>query len=332
MSPRKRKRIQKDSLRRQLGWGFLFGSFVGFGFFIAFGFLYLRESGYAVSLESLQMPTKISAIVAEEVKETETIIETSSPEVEIFTVHLPGIYRGRNEVAVQNREIEVTPTPFLPGDPTPTFAPPTVTATPTPTPIPPTPTLTPEVTLPAQAYIQDIYGIDPAMPLSCESSSAVDWARFFGVSLNEFTFFDQLPKSDNPEKGFVGSVYGTWGQIPPNPYGVHARPVAQLLREYGLPAKARRGMNFEALKEEIAAGQPVIVWVIGNVWYGGDGITYTSSDGETTSVAGYQHTVIVIGYDQSTITILDGAMVYQRPIDKFLSSWKTLGNQAVIYR
>jgi len=93
----------------------------------------------------------------------------------------------------------------------------------------------------------------------------VDWANYLGRSINEYTFLNQLPKSDNPDKGFVGSVYGTWGQIPPDPYGVHAPPVAALLREYGLNAYAHRPLSWDQLRAEIAHGNPVIVWVIGNV-------------------------------------------------------------------
>ena len=59
---------------------------------------------------------------------------------------------------------------------------------------------------------------------------------------------NNLPVSDNPEKGFVGSVFGTWGQTPPNPYGVHAQPIAKLLREYGLDAQAQMGLSVKDLK------------------------------------------------------------------------------------
>jgi uncharacterized protein YvpB len=65
--------------------------------------------------------------------------------------------------------------------------------------------------------------------------------------------------------GFVGSVYGTWGQTPPKPYGVHARPITKLLRAYGLIAEARRGMLLTDLKIEISNGRPVIAWVVGRV-------------------------------------------------------------------
>ncbi|MBE9524341.1 MAG: C39 family peptidase [Chloroflexi bacterium] len=220
-----------------------------------------------------------------------------------------------------------TPTPFLPvmytATPTATA---TATATPTATSTP-TPTATP--TLPASANIYGIYGRWSAYSLDCESRSAVDWAGYFGVAINEITFFNSLPVSDNPDRGFVGNVHAPWGQIPPSAYGVHARPVAKLLRKYGLDAGAVKNMSWDALRTEITAGRPVIVWVIGHVERGTP-VPYTSSDGHTTTVARFQHTVIVTGYSANSVTIVDGAWVYSRSKNDFLRSWGVLGNMAVI--
>ncbi len=223
-----------------------------------------------------------------------------------------------------------TPTPTkTPFQASPLTSTPTASITPSNTPSP-TATNTPTPVPPQASRIRGIVGYPQSMPLSCESRSAVDWARYFGKSINEYTFFNGLPKSDNPDRGFVGSVYGSWGQIPPNPYGVHARPVAQRLREYGLNAKAVRGMSLAELKAEIAQGQPVIVWVIGHVGRGTP-IPYTASNGHKTTVAQFEHTVIVIGYDKNKITFLDGGTVYQRYKKEFLRSWGVLGNMAVIW-
>jgi uncharacterized protein YvpB len=121
-------------------------------------------------------------------------------------------------------------------------------------------------------------GVAQSLSLSCEARSAVDWADFWGVSIRERKFLSKLPRSDNPDTGFVGNPSDAWGQIPPHSYGVHAEPVAALLRDYGLQAEARRGMQWDELRSEIAAGRPVIVWVIGQVWRGTP-VKYTASDG-----------------------------------------------------
>ncbi len=196
---------------------------------------------------------------------------------------------------------------------------------------PPDPTPTP-VYIPARASVDGMHGEDQALPLDCESRSAVDWATHFGYQIDEFEFFYNLPTSDNPDAGFVGDVHGTWGQIPPNDYGVHALPVANLLRTYGLTASAHRSLNWDDLRAEIASGHPVIVWVTGPVINGVPRYYTAQSDNHTTVVAPYEHTVIVTGYTESNVTILDGDSFYTRSLDQFLDSWSVLRNMAILAR
>lgn len=211
----------------------------------------------------------------------------------------------------------------------------TVNPLPTPTPHPtltpnptPTPTSTPDI--PPAASITNIYGTNQALPLNCESSSAVDWAGYYGTHINDVTFHNELPLTDNPDTGFVGNVYGVWGQIPPNPYGVHADPIAANLRNHGLPAVAVHNFTYEDLQRQIASGNPVIVWVIGHAW-AGTPVQYTDSHSVTTTVARYEHTVMVVGYGPSSVTILDGDSIYQRSLEAFFGSWGVLNNMAVIH-
>ena len=201
---------------------------------------------------------------------------------------------------------------------------------PTPTPSPAVLSSDPAAALPDEAFIEGIAGHRQSMPLSCEARSAVDWAAYFGKSINEYTFFNGLPIHANPNKGFVGDVYGSWGQIPPNPYGVHAKPIAHRLREFDLKAKGVYDMTFQELKAEIASGQPVIVWVVGHVNLGTP-VPYTAPGGAQTVVAKFEHTVIVIGYTENKVTVLDGARVYSKYKGEFKKSWGVLGNQAVIW-
>jgi uncharacterized protein YvpB len=158
----------------------------------------------------------------------------------------------------------------------------------------------------------------------------VDWAAYFGVKIDEITFFNQLPVSDNPELGFVGNVHAPWGRIPPDAYGIHAGPVADLLQEYGLHAAPIRGMTWDQLRAEISQGRPVIVWVVGRVGEGTP-IAYTASDGKKTTVARFEHTVILTGYTKTEVSVLDGYWVYNRLISDFLRSWSVLGNMGIVW-
>lgn len=189
-----------------------------------------------------------------------------------------------------------------------------------------------QLQLPESAYIEGLVGHAQTYTLSCESRSAADWAAFWGKPISETEFFNRLPRSDNPNLGFVGDPNGYWGSTPPYAYGVHARPVADLLQEYGLNAEARIGMSWDELREEIADGRPVIVWIIGQMW-GGTAVEYTASDGETLKVAAYEHTMILIGYDSDWVHVVDASTgwVYQYQVNVFLRSWDVLGRMAVIW-
>ncbi|MCJ7518598.1 MAG: hypothetical protein MUO42_02875 [Anaerolineaceae bacterium] len=133
--------------------------------------------------------------------------------------------------------------------------------------------------LPESHYIWNILGHRQFIPIGCEASAADDWAKYFGLEVNEFAFQMRLPVSDNPDLGFVGDVNSPWGQVPPYACGAHAGPVAQVLREYyGMNAVSMKGFMTLELKEQIAADQPVIAWVVANCTWS-ESFEYTDKAG-----------------------------------------------------
>ena len=186
---------------------------------------------------------------------------------------------------------------------------------------------------PDQAYISGVVGHAQSLSLSCESRSAADWAAFWGVNASELEILNRLPRSDNPNDGFVGNPNDDWGYTPPYSYGVHADPIARGLRALGLDAHAGTGLSWEEIRAEVGAGRPVIVWVIGQI-YSGDSKTYKSEDGQNVRVAAFEHTMILIGYDQKTVHLVDAftGLTVSHSLENFLDSWSVLGNMAVIGR
>ena len=186
------------------------------------------------------------------------------------------------------------------------------------------------VARPEEFYIRNITGHKQYYPLGCETSTAIDLAKYFGVSIIESEFQLRLPISDNPDYGFVGSVDGPWGQVPPYAYGVHAGPIGDLLREYGLNAVGEKNFTIEKLKSEIASGQPVIAWVIGNV-VGGIPYEYEDSQGRKVTVAAYEHVVIITGYSDiaGTLRYMNNGKFYDVPVDHFDQSWAVLERMVV---
>jgi len=115
---------------------------------------------------------------------------------------------------------------------------------------------------------------------------------------------------------------------------VHAIPIAALLNEYGLPAYPRRALDWDIVREEISNGDPVIAWIIGGSNYSlANGIPryYTAnSTGHHSVVGAYEHTVIVTGYTETQVTVLNGAYFVTLSLDQFLDSWSALWNSAVL--
>lgn len=237
-------------------------------------------------------------------------------------------------VILEDQQIETpalsTPTPIPISLPTATPEP-----KPEPTPIPqeaPEQPQEPDLSnLPASAYISGVTGYPQYYTLDCEAQAAVDFARFFGLEIDRQEFIDKMPRSDDPEEGFVGEINGPMGQLPPDDYGVHAKPVAKLLREYGLKAKAVRGWSLDQVRAEIAAGRPVIAWIV-NLPFDIEVQEYTASNGKTTRVARFEHTWIITGYNMNSFTVVDSEWTYNVKISTFKSRWQALGSQAIVYR
>ena len=183
---------------------------------------------------------------------------------------------------------------------------------------------------PDSSYVPGVIGHPQSFSISCEARSAADLAGYWGISVSETDFLQAMPSSDNPDQGYVGNPNEVWGRIPPHGYGVHAGPVAATLRDFGLQAEAHHDLTWEDLQDEIGAGRPVIVWVIGAMW-SGTPVEYQAADGSTARVAAFEHTMLLTGYSTDSVEVIDaysGQYQYYW-LSAFLDSWSVLGNMAV---
>lgn len=184
--------------------------------------------------------------------------------------------------------------------------------------------------LPPAAFVDGVSGHPQQHNLSCESRSATDLAAFWGVGFTEDAFFRRLPRSDNPYRGFLGDVDLPAGSMPPVGYGVYVGPVAATLRSFGLAARARYDWSLDALRWELAAGRPVIVWATYDMKLPGVS-TWVSSDGQTSVVVQWQHTFIAVGYDETGLYLVDAydGVTKHFSYEAFLPAWEQLGRMAV---
>ena len=183
---------------------------------------------------------------------------------------------------------------------------------------------------PESAYVPGVVGHRQERPLSCEARSAVDLAAFWGVAVSEEAFFATLPRSDNPHSGFVGDVDDPPGSLPPGGYGVYASPVATALRRYGLDAHAHRWFGLDLLKEELAAGRPVIIWATYRMLQP-EIASWTAADGTVSIVVQWEHTFIAVGYDADGLYLIDAydGRTHYYPFSLFLPAWMQLNEMAV---
>ena len=182
----------------------------------------------------------------------------------------------------------------------------------------------------ADLVAQRLSGRPQAHALTCESRSAADLLSFHGVLASEAGVFARIPRSDNPDHGFVGSPDGPPGRLPPDGYGVHAEPVAAALRAFGLDATAALGRTYAWLIEETRAGRPVIVWITASC----DPSTRTpmvDAKGRGFRVVRGEHTVLVVEADGAGVVVVDPAGGYRRRFDRaeFDASWSLFDRMAV---
>jgi uncharacterized protein YvpB len=168
-----------------------------------------------------------------------------------------------------------------------------------------------------------------ARRLTCESRSGADLLAFHRLPGTEADVFASLPRSDNPDLGFVGDPDGIPGQLPPAGYGVHAEPLAQGLRSLGLDAQAHRGRDLSWLRRETDQGRPVIVWITASCADGASTSLVDSAGRAFQAVRG-EHVVLVV-FVRGSVLALDPATGRRVTFDRreFADAWALFDRAAV---
>ncbi|HRI55938.1 MAG TPA: C39 family peptidase [Anaerolineae bacterium] len=169
--------------------------------------------------------------------------------------------------------------------------------------------------------------------LNCEFRSATDLADYFGWAFTWEQLFEVVgvDSGGDPNLGFVGrSINDPVGGLYPSGYGVYAEAIARGLRQLGIPATAHNGKDAAWLKEQLAAGSPVVIWAT----YGLQPqplVEWQSAAGVTVRAVRYEHTFVAVGYDQQGIWLDDpwGAVQRHYPWSALDASWALLDNMAL---
>ncbi|RMD67562.1 hypothetical protein D6833_00060, partial [Candidatus Parcubacteria bacterium] len=161
--------------------------------------------------------------------------------------------------------------------------------------------------LPPKVLLEDVPIGKQTRPLNCELQSASDLAWYYGFpyTWDEIFAYVGHDPNGNPHKGFVGrSLDDPPGRLYPYGYGVYAEPIARALKQIGLPAKVHYNESREWLKEQVAAGNPVMIWATGTMEVR-PVETWTTKDGVIVRGVRGEHTFLVIGYDENGVWLGD---------------------------
>lgn len=154
--------------------------------------------------------------------------------------------------------------------------------------------------------------------LSCEYSSTRMITAFWQREIGEADFIANVPFDPNPHIGFRGNIDewfgGTWH------YGIYGEPIARFIETRGFKTKFMVGRD-TTLRQELALGRPVQVWIISGMGWGAPFTEY--QDDKPFRLAAGEHSVVVYGYDQGGVYIADpaygGADYYGW--ETFMRSW-----------
>ena len=142
----------------------------------------------------------------------------------------------------------------------------------------------------------DIDLISQTKNLNCEATAVAMILKYFGKENSIDAIQAALPLNENPNKGFRGNVDGpVWGF---QDYGVYAKPIADIMTQFGLPTKAYSNISSDFLKQKVLSGKPAIIWV--NVSNPRSKTKIVDINGEKVKLISGEHVVVVTGYENGT--------------------------------
>ena len=188
--------------------------------------------------------------------------------------------------------------------------------------------------LPASILLEKVPVGKQSRPLNCEFQSASDLVWYYGFPFTWDELFEVVghDPNGNPHVGFVGRSFDDPpGRLYPHGYGVYAEPIARGLKRIGVDAEVHYDESETWLKEQIASGNPVMVWVTA-------GMTvrpveyWTAKDEKRIKAVRGEHTNLAIGYDEDGVWVADPwdgrRHHYSWPV--FLASWDILNRMSLV--
>lgn len=97
----------------------------------------------------------------------------------------------------------------------------------------------------------------PELPTGCEITATTMMLQYAGAKVTKMQLAKEMPRSRNPNKGFVGSPYSPTG------WWVYPKGLMGVVRNHVGSAKDLTGASFATFRKQINLGHPVVIWVAG---------------------------------------------------------------------
>lgn len=182
--------------------------------------------------------------------------------------------------------------------------------------------------VPATYVIDGMPAMGQWWNLSCEYAATSAATAFYGKTITQQTFVDDIGFDANPNIGFRGRLSGPWGGI--NDYGIYPAPILKDLIAHGFAHSYSFRANADMLRSAISKDHPVVVWIVGTF---GTAPRYDEQeDGEQYVLVPYEHAVTAYGYNESSIMLMDPAIGGYRTIAwaTFTTAWTSLDGMALV--
>lgn len=178
---------------------------------------------------------------------------------------------------------------------------------------------------------------DPELPTGCESVALTNALLSLGFELDKTEIADAwLPRSDSDfVTAFMGDPHATDG------HSCMAPAIVQTANAYlsaqGSPLEAfdLTGSTIEGVLDEVAAGNPVIVWCTIGLESPGDAYRVEQANGRVYRLYPNSHCVVVSGYDlhEGTALISDSLVGKTKcSLQQLTARYYELGAQAVVIK
>ncbi|MFT8767824.1 MAG: C39 family peptidase, partial [Lentilactobacillus hilgardii] len=97
----------------------------------------------------------------------------------------------------------------------------------------------------------------PQLPTGCEIAATTMMLQYAGADVTKMQLAREMPRSKNPNKGFVGNPYSTSG------WWIYPKGLMKLVKNHAGSAINMTGAGFGRIKQSIRQDHPVVVWVHG---------------------------------------------------------------------